>query len=148
MSRDQDAFFVEHPEGDARRRSAIRLAEAIVAADGVLLAHRRRALSNAVWWYTEADGKHRVRYRSLGAMAEADGARLQHEHVVTRKSLVDRMLQHPDQIASILGEAVACLVTKEEHRLLSAQPSGAEGWRRYELAGVHVIDTATGNVVV
>ena len=82
--------YVPHPHADARRASAIRLAQASAMAEGVLDAHRRRALSNAVWWYTEADGKSKVRYRSQGVLTAGPHDKIQHEHVVTRKSLVDR----------------------------------------------------------
>lgn len=55
----------------------------IATADGLYESHRRRALSNAIWWYTEADGKLAIRYRSREVVNGA-AIKVQHEHVVPR----------------------------------------------------------------
>lgn len=138
-----DLPYVKHPDAEARRASAIRLAQVLVATDGIHPSHRRHALTNAVWWYTEADGKLKVRYRSSGVLA-GGAVKVHHEHVVPRKNLVDRMLADPDAIPEILASAVACLVTVEEHRRLTALPPSVEGWDRYRAAGVEVRDMLDG----
>jgi hypothetical protein len=133
-------------QADINRRSAIALARHIVAIrhPDILPAHLRRALDAAIWAYTKADGKYSTRYRSVGALGEMNRRRLTHEHVVTRKLLVDRMLAEPQRVGEILATAVACVVTREEHRRLSeatrADPS-LEGWDRYAAAGIEVVDT-------
>lgn len=138
-----DGPYVPHPDADGRRTSATRLAQVLVAADGIHPAHRRHALTNTVWWYTEADGKLKVRYRSAGVLADP-AAKVHHEHVVPRKTLVDRMIADPDKIPEILASALACLVTVEEHGRLTALPPHLQGWDRYRAAGVAVVDMADG----
>lgn len=138
-----DLPYVEHRDAEARRASAVRLAQVLVTADGLHPSHRRHALSNAVWWYTEADGKLKVRYRSAAVVA-GGATKVQHEHVVPRKLLVDRMLAEPNAIPEILASAVACLVTVEEHRRLTALPPTIEGWDRYRAVGIEVTDMADG----
>lgn len=139
-----DAPYVPHRDADARRAGAVRLAQVLVTADGLHPAHRRHALSNAVWWYTEADGKLKIRFRSIGVLSEPD-AKVHHEHVVPRKLLVDRMLADPDGIPEILAACLACLVTVEEHRRLAAVAADLEGWERYRAAGVQVVDMVDGS---
>jgi len=56
------AGWAPHPDNDARRASAVQLAESVLAAEGLTLAHRREALSLGVWFYTEADGKWNTRW--------------------------------------------------------------------------------------
>ena len=136
--------YWEHPEALARRASAIRLAEVIAAADGPILdPHRRRLLSTTVWKMTEADDKHNLRYRSRAALDAASKSDVRHEHVIPRAVLVQRMIDEPHRVAEILSEAVACLVTKEEHRRLGR----GSGWERYKLAGIEVVDMVDGSTV-
>jgi hypothetical protein len=140
------ARWTPHPDGDARRASAIRLAESVLAAEGLTLAHRREALSLAVWFYTEADGKWNTRYRSAAAVGASPKV-LNHEHVVTRRSVVDRLLADPERCAETLQSAVACCVLREEHQELTALERanrGLEGWGRYIAAEIDVVDLLTG----
>jgi hypothetical protein len=65
VGRAGSAEWRPHPDGDARRASAVRLAAAVLAADGLTNAHRREALALATWLYTEADGKWNTSYRSV-----------------------------------------------------------------------------------
>ena len=136
--------YWEHPQASARRASAIRLAEVIVAADGPILpTHRRRLLSTTVWKMTEADDKHNLRYRSKAALDATSRSDVRHEHVIPRGVLVQRMMDEPHRVAEILSEAVACLVTKEEHLRLGP----GTGWDRYRLAGIEVVDMLDGSTV-
>jgi hypothetical protein len=50
--------WAQHPNADARRRSAVNVARLALAADDILDEHRHWLLSVAVWKYTEADGKY------------------------------------------------------------------------------------------
>ncbi|HZJ47894.1 MAG TPA: hypothetical protein VFD97_02520, partial [Acidimicrobiia bacterium] len=72
-------------------------------------------------------------------------AKIQHEHVVERKKLIDRLLADPINYESILAGAVACLVTVEEHDRLRLVDRDLEGWDRYRATGVVVYDMATGS---
>lgn len=137
-------LWTPHTLADQRRSSAIRLAEGVLATDGLLTAHLREALSIAIWKYTEADGKFRTRYRSAAAVGAADKL-LNHEHVVTRKRLIDRMLAEPGRCAEIMSTAVGCCVLRDEHALLTAvekQDPTLDGWARYHAAGIEVVDLA------
>ena len=116
---------------------------AILDAPGVLPAHKRELLSICFWKVTEAEGgKYGTRFRSRAALA-APRAELAHEHVVERAKLARWLLEHPDRVDDAIARAVACVVTRAEHRQLSAvsraQPE-LEGWARYEAAGIEVVD--------
>lgn len=139
-----------HPDADARRESAIALAKAVLAGEGVSDSHRRQALSLAIWKYTEADGKWRTRYRSVAAVG-VDYRLLNHEHVLTRKQLIDLMLKEGSACDEIMATAIGCCVLREEHRRLTAveraDPTLA-GWERYRAAAVPVVDQATGRRIM
>jgi hypothetical protein len=111
--------------------------------------HRRAMLSNSIWYITEVDGKWKTRFKSEKVLYLAKNepnsiVRINHEHVFTRKSLVDEILGRRDELLAdlsklneLLGTAVGCIVTKPEHDALAK----GSGWARY--AGtVQVYDTA------
>jgi hypothetical protein len=139
--------WAPRPDADERRRSAIRIAKLVLAADGLVKAHRDELLSIAIWKYTEVDGKFTTRFRSAGAVAERDIRQLNHEHVFPRKWLRERLLADPSRCEATMAMAVGCVVTRDEHAALTAasraDPS-LEGWARYVAAGVEVFDMATG----
>jgi hypothetical protein len=140
--------FTPRADADTRRRSATRIAELIVADDGVIDSHRKVILSKAIWRYTEADGGNwNVRYWSSGALdtrARTGSFKgLNHEHVYTQKDLIRQMIAEPDRVAEIMATAVACIVTVDEHRRLGdAERANPElrGWDRYEAASIEVDD--------
>lgn len=142
--------WVGHKEADARRRSAIRLAEAVLSvADELTDAHLKEALSIAIWKYTEVHGKNKTRYRSRAAIG-ASSSEINHEHVVTRKSLIAEMIASPDRVEEIMSGAIACCVLRTEHTKLAAvEKANPElvGWDRYKAAGIEVVDLATGESV-
>lgn len=150
MSEVKDEQWRAHPDGDARRRSAIRLAEGILSVASELTeAHLKEALSLAIWKYTEADGKNRTRFRSRAAIG-APSSMINHEHVVTRRSLIAKMIASPEEVEDIVGSAVACCVLRDEHKRLAAvEKADPElvGWDRYRAAGIEVIDLTTGQDV-
>ncbi len=140
-------LWTPHPLGDERRSSAIRLAAGVLATEGLLMAHLREALSIAIWKYTEADGKFRTRFRSAGGVGAPDKL-LNHEHVITRKKLIDRMLAEPGRCAEIMATAIGCCVLRDEHVLLGAvekDDPNLEGWARYQAAGIEVVDLSTSS---
>ena len=79
-------------------------------------------------------------YRSVGAreLAPADRRLLRHEHVETRKQVIDEITAEPSPTReSVLG-ALACVVTESEHQRLTAVSEHLRGWDRCRGAGVDV----------
>jgi len=122
--------------------SAIILVEATLALS-ILDAHKRGVINGMLWSITEARGKCTTRFRSTAALAAPKGTKLQHEHVIPRKELIDAIMKEPSRARELLNTAVACTVTVEEHQRLSEitrkQPS-LTGWQRYAAAGILVRD--------
>ena len=58
----------------------------------------------------------KVRYGSEGSISN-EKARLQHEHVHERKELISRLL-NGEAVELVVKDAIACMVTKEEHLAL------------------------------
>jgi hypothetical protein len=100
------------------------------------VSHKKDLLDICIWQITEIDGKFNTRYRSEGAMVEHNFSVLRHEHVNQRKYLINRVLTDKD-VNSFVAMSVACLVTKEEHELLS---HSFIGWDRYKNAEINVYD--------
>jgi hypothetical protein len=126
--------YVAKAKAAAKRNSALTLVRLILnCGEDLLLAHKRKVLKDVVWIVTEADGKHRTRYRSKRVVDTAEKnpnstELVQHEHVVGRSLIADRLIQYPDQAKQILNSAVACIVMRDEHIRLNDE---VEGWRRY-----------------
>lgn len=129
----------------ACRASSVALARAVLAVrDELTMPHLREALTVALWKYTESDGKYTTRYRSEAAL-HAPSRLVHHEHVITRRSLVDRLIADPDAVEEIMSTAVGCVVLRAEHASLGAIEKAdpfATGWDRYRLAGITVWDLA------
>jgi hypothetical protein len=107
----------------------------------------RKALDLAIWLFTEADGKYRTRFRSVGALEVNDPRPLNHEHVLPKRVLIDRLVAEPDRCDEILRSAVAYTVLREEHDGLNAAERSdptLDGWGRYRAAGITVVDLASG----
>lgn len=128
--------------GSEIRESAIKLVEATLRLD-ILDAHKRGVINGMLWAITESRGKYTTRFLSAAAFQPPPGTRLQHEHVIPRKELVDSIMKEPARAREFLQSAVACVVTRDEHRRLSEvtrnQPQ-LKGWERYKEAGVIVRD--------
>lgn len=151
ISRIELPAWKPHKDSEARKQSALFIAEALLSArENIYKSHLRELLSIAVWKHTESDGKYTTRYRSLGAI-NSPGEKLNHEHVVTRKSLVDALLNEPDRFAEILESATACTVLEEEHRRImqvEKEDKNLRGWDRYRAAKIPVYDLLTGDQIV
>ncbi|TWT45314.1 hypothetical protein RAS1_17370 [Phycisphaerae bacterium RAS1] len=108
--------------------------------------HRDQLIDWALWKVTEAgeksNDKYNTRYCSFMAL-RATNWKPQHEHVFTKKSLRDAILQRPADHERIMRTAVGCVVTVDEHRLLSKQKEH-QGWARCAAAGVRVWDRLEG----
>lgn len=127
--------YVEHRDRSRRIESSITAIHAILPLN-LYPAHKRELLNVCVWKITEADGKHKVRYWSEGAVGE-QSSHLIHEHVFTRRELIERLLTG-EKVESVVCDAVACLVTPQEHQVLG--DSSGMGWQRYKNAGIRVFD--------
>jgi len=127
--------YVEHKDRAVRISSAITAIKTIAPLD-LYAAHKKELISVCIWKITEADGKLKVRYWSEGAVSTQE-AKLQHEHVHERKELIARLLSG-EVVESVVADALACMVTKDEHHRLGA--SSRTGWQRYKDAGIRVYD--------
>lgn len=126
---------------------------AIITIEGILIlpildGHKRDLINGMLWAITQARGKYTTRYRSQGALKAPLGTKLQHEHVIPRRQLVDRIMREPYAAREHLSTAIGCVVTVEEHRRLTAidrTQRGLHAWERYAAAGITVIDTDNPN---
>jgi hypothetical protein len=134
--------FEPHPDGKKRLESVKRAIRAILDIRDELRPEHVRAFLNrglSLLTVAEAKGKYRIRYWTHGALRAKLKKDLRHEHVVEKKKLVDRLLKNPEMVDDILESAVACVVTKCEHSLLtqtSHQNPQLDGWDRYKAAGL------------
>jgi hypothetical protein len=106
--------------------------------------HKRDIISGLLWRITEARGKYTTRYRSRASLE--NGAKLRHDHVFTRKDITDRIIAEPERARTILRDAIACVVTEDEHKRLSKLGEAKRGWDRYTEVAIAVIDTDDGSV--
>ena len=135
------------PDRDVRLESIRRAVQGVLALEGVRVSHKRALLNVLIWNLTGIDGdKWGIRYRSEGVLSD-NVETIQHEHVLERKKLIDRLLADPTDYESILRGAVACLVTADEHACLRRVDRSLEGWDRYRAAGIIVYDMATSSRV-
>lgn len=113
------------PDVSDREASVYRVVRLLLDAD-IREDDRRYFLDLALWRLTEFDkNRHKfaVRYRTATVMSP-ERHEINHEHVVPRRWLLDRILARPHDAERFLKLAVA--------------------WERYVNAGVTVIDTAAG----
>lgn len=99
--------YVRKPEAPAIIASAQKLARLALENEDLYPAHRRKILHNAIWYLTEADGKWTTRYKSKEVLelAESDSmspVRINHEHVFTRKNLVEDMIKDSESLLTDL----------------------------------------------
>ncbi len=139
--------FQLHPRAEERKRSATTLIKLLLAEDrpGVLTEHYVELLGILLWKLTEADSqKHKTRFQTQGALNRCGNTKLQHEHVFQKAKMIALLMKaKPEEVDSILQDAVGCTVTKEEHEVLKGFDA-EYGWDRYRKAGLTVIDTLTG----
>jgi hypothetical protein len=129
--------------------SVINAVQAILAAD-CIEAHKKDLLDICIWKWTEIDGKWNTRYRSEGAMKKENWKVVQHEHVFQRKNLIQLLLKNVSEIKTIMENAIGCLVTKDEHELLtriSKAHTDIDGWERYKNAGIPVYDLKENKLI-
>jgi hypothetical protein len=147
--------FKPHPNGKERLESAKRAIRAILDIRSEL----RREHVNAFLYrglslitMAHAKGKYTLRYQTRKALQAKSKSELRHEHVFERKKLREALLNNPEKIDEILGKAIACVVTKDEHRILtdkSRENPQLDGWDRYKAAGLmdSVVDGLTQPII-
>jgi len=128
--------YKQHKDREQRILSAATAINALLPLE-LYAAHKKELLGTCIWKITEADGKTKVRYWSEGAIG-SDKRSLQHEHVHERRELIHRLLSG-EPVEIVIKDAVACMVTKEEHRRLGL--SNESGWLRYKDSGIQVYDS-------
>jgi hypothetical protein len=148
MGRTAKYEFTEHKDSKARLKSAIELIKLLIQPNSHVLAeHRHEFLSIALWKITEAEStnKHRTRLCSEAVFAAPEGE-CRHDHVFQRAVMVRNLLSGgPADVEKVLEKAVACTITKDEHRLLNTY-AHLDGWERYRAAGIVVFDSKTGAI--
>lgn len=136
--------------------SAKNLAKLILGSDDIILPHKKRILSEVLWFLSEADGKYSTRFRSkevvrLAMEDPTSNVRIQHEHVYPRASVSAKLLDNvnyyranPEALNLLLDETVGCVVTESEHiKLLSGS-----GWKRYAKVAVYDMSLSPPQLVV
>lgn len=116
--------WVQRADAERRQESAIRIAQALLRIrDDLHPSHLRECLSLTCWKASEAEGpsKFATKLVSVGiweARATPED-RVEHEHVVPRKLLVNRMIEGgPPAVPHLLRAAVGCSVLRSEHQRL------------------------------
>ena len=147
--------WVESPRASEHLRSATALARFALSSGDLTEEHRTQLLNNAVWYVSEAAGKYKTRYRSAGVLAlETDApirkwwSDLRHDHVTTRRSILEQLRKADADVGAVLSSVVSCVVTKPEHERLSQFDVTRAGWDRYRVARVDVYDMATGDLFI
>jgi hypothetical protein len=135
-----------HKDSENRRRSAVASAVALLSArEQITTSHLKQLLSISIWKHTECDGKYKTRYQSIGALTRPQ-EKLNHEHVVQRKVLVEALLRDPSRCQEIFDSAIACTVLEEEHKKImqiEKTETDLNGWDRYRAANIAVYDLLT-----
>jgi hypothetical protein len=144
----------EDPEEVERRlTSSVAVAQFARDAPDLHDDHRKRLVSEAIWFWTErgrVSRKYKLRFRTPAALKlqhelgfTAAAKQLAHEHVHERAAVVLRLLAPDTDIRAVLQATEACVVTRDEHHQL-ASAKGVSGWSRYTAIHLHPIDMVTG----
>ena len=126
--------YVSLPESD-RRLKDVELLLSTIRDLPLERATKKRMLHHALWLVVELTGNFYSRYRSAGVIA-AVGVPIQRDHIHPRKLLVAEVLEGKVDLSCVVERARCCIVTKEEHCLLSGVGANVQGFERYDRAGV------------
>jgi hypothetical protein len=138
--------YITDPAKEAILEESILVAESVLALK-VSEETRRRVFDSTTWFVSERYGKYSTRYRSVNAMTQSEG--LRHDHVFPRRDLWF-IARRAATVREALSLCVGCIVTGDEHRRLGAAEKTnpeSQGWLRYIIAGIEVIDCTTGKKV-
>jgi hypothetical protein len=151
----KDVWPDDPTEDERRFNSSLALVIFARTCPGLHPEHRRRLVSEAIWFWTERGARSRkylLRYRTVGAwerqlsMGYSNAAKhggLAHEHVHEKAPAIDRLLVPTNDAFEVLASMRACVVTKAEHSRLGKKRSGVAGWARYQAAGIIPLDMNT-----
>lgn len=134
---------IRRQDADELLSSAKSVIGLILGAERIMDRHKRAVINRMLWAITEEPwGKYTLPYRSRAALAETNPKNLRHEHVISRKSLLDDLLDRKISVDQVVDKAIACVVTKAEASLLddrTGPAKGVEGWDRYTAARIEVV---------
>lgn len=142
--------YKKHKDHDEKIKSTHTAVKALLnpeIANDFYMSYLKGLLSVCIWNLTVVDGKYTTRFRSEGSLLDENKNSLQHEHVIERKYLIEKLLACREDYETILSTAVACVVTVEEHRKLtelSREDKNVQGWERYKKANIKVFDLELG----
>lgn len=147
MKIDPKNKYIENKKSLMILTSAREVVKCIVCNQRVSGKHKKEIISLMIWMITERFGKWNARFRSEKAryMKSKDGG-IRHEHVYRRKDLIHNILNNSKNTSAILKNAIACIVTKEEHLMLNKidkDKPNLDGWDRYKEAKIRVYDMQT-----
>lgn len=150
------AWAQDAAEDERLLASAVALIEFARSCSALHPRHPRRLVSEAIWFWTERGApanKYRIRYRTPAAIEHqrtlghsAAAKLLAHEHVHERAALIAKLLDPATDPRATLLASHACVVTRKEHAVLTAQKH-VTGWARYEAAGIFPVDLVTNEPV-
>lgn len=138
-------------EPDSERKeklaSAKHLAMLVLNDSMIVPELKKKVLKQLQWFISEVDHKYRTRFRSkqvfeLAKNEPQSTVKINHEHVFTKKEITSKLLKDPIGLDTILDDVVGCVVTADEHKVLTALGSDCSGWERYKKAGIEVLDMA------
>lgn len=134
--------YVRSPKSEEIISSAKQLARLVLQDESLLQKHKISILSLVQWFVSEADGKHKTRYRSRRVVELATNdpysvEKINHEHVFTRREVTQQLLTEPHRVDEILDAVLGCIVTKAEH---DSMKGAGSGWARYKSARIEVLD--------
>jgi hypothetical protein len=144
---DSKASFNAHRDAEKRIESAKNTIKVLLSAE-LYEPHLVELLKICIWKLSLAEGrsKYKTRYKSVRSL-DNPPKNLHHEHVFETSKLIKELRTDPRGIGRIVAKAVACVVTRKEHKNLTKLSRGRpdlHGWDRYQAAGIQVIDTKTG----
>jgi hypothetical protein len=100
---------------------------------------KRKIIDVMLWNITGAFGKLNTKFVSEGSL-DSPIKLLRHEHVFTKKSLIERIMSRNGDLDCIIQDAIACIVTKAEHEILHINGKGKLGWDRYKNTAIKVFE--------
>lgn len=141
--------YVRVSDFDARLADVKKVLASILQLD-IHVQMKKRMVGYVIWEIAEyLNGNFKGRYRSKGALIP--GVPIQRDHVNQKARIIERLLANADQVDTILSDLVHCVVTKEEHERLTAYSKlnpELDGWDRYRVAEVEVMDMLTGKQLI
>jgi hypothetical protein len=103
---------------------------------------KKKMLNHALWLVAELSGNFMPRYRSASVLAHL-GLPIRRDHIFERQVLVREILGDSPNYESIVARSICCLVTSEEHKLLSTVPEAIRGFDRYSHIEITIYDMLT-----